>query len=322
MNLTTQSAWDDEIFQDLPSPIISTNPLVNRKPHKSATYDAHGCLIVRAYDFKEFLSITPNKVIRYQKNMAPMPFTTMDACMSQGWEVDDFGKWSKPTVIAAITEDTRSHGLVSDKGNRNINLAIDWMVLLSKEKTELNQSITTSKSFYKWKLNFVTLTLSSKQRHSDKFLKKKLLGSFLDYLRKKKGIKNYVWRAESQANGNIHFHIITDTFLPWQQLRDVWNNIQEKLGYVSEFKKKFNHSNPNSTDVHSLIKIKNIGAYLSKYCSKNAKGITILSTRAKEIKEKGLPFFFLSTKWNYPSPLDKKTNRPVKFYRQIHGRLW
>ena len=111
-----------------------------------------------------------------------------------------------------------------------------------------------------------------------------------------------VWRAEKQKNGNLHFHLLTDKFIPFLELRDVWNRITEKLGYVSRYRDEMRnfHANgfnvrkdllpnwnyrsqvrayregtkndwqsPNSTDVHSVRKILNLKAYLIKYLTKD-----------------------------------------------------
>ncbi|GAH63232.1 unnamed protein product, partial [marine sediment metagenome] len=73
-------------------------------------------------------------------------------------------------------------GLISIKAARNIRNSIEWLL-----------AITPQKKFYapkwhKWytfKVNFITLTLSSKQIHSDNEIKKKLLNQFLIEAKKK-----------------------------------------------------------------------------------------------------------------------------------------
>jgi hypothetical protein len=206
--------------------------------------------------------------------------------------------------------DTRSHGIMSYKANKRVRLAIDWMIYLSKDKPLYSNQ---SKSRYQFKLNFITLTLSSKQKHSDNEIKSTLLNQFLTELRQKYKATNYLWRAEAQSNGNIHFHIVTDVFIPWRTLRTDWNRIQEKFSYVKEFTNKTGKSDPNSTDVHSINAIKNLSAYLAKYCSKNSKGYTVLATKAS-VKP------FKPVSWlNYKHPVLQKNAR---FYRQIHGKLW
>jgi hypothetical protein len=101
------------------------------------------------------------------------------------------------------------------------------------------------------------------------------LNTFLITLERKFKVSVYLWKAESQNNGNIHFHILVNSFIPHQEIRSIWNSILDNLGYIDLFEKKHKHRNPNSTDIHGLYKDKtgknigNIGAYLAKYMSKN-----------------------------------------------------
>lgn len=190
-------------------------------------------------------------------------------------------------------------GEISKKARKKIESAIDWLLFTSSEKKAYSKK---TRKYYNFKIMFVTLTLSSTQMHSDFEIKEKLLNQFLIEARKKWSCKKYLWRAECQRNGNIHFHIIFDQFIPWQWIKHVWNRIQNKLEYVDNFAKnqheihkngfKFlkNHPynlsykqqlknyragmsgnwfKPNSIDVHSIKKLKNISRYLSKYCTKN-----------------------------------------------------
>lgn len=204
----------------------------------------------------------------------------------------------------------RHNGLLSTKANRRVRLAIDWMCLLAKEKYVESER---TGSRFGFKLNFITLTLSSKQIHSDNEIKSKLLNQFLVELRKNYGANRYLWRAESQRNGRLHFHIVTDVFIPWRALRTLWNRIQEKLGYISRYTELTRKTDPNSTDVHSIKQIKNLPAYLSKYCAKNAKGYTVIRTMASVKPFK--PKCWLT----YQHP---KLNPKPHFYRQVSGRLW
>lgn len=108
---------------------------------------------------------------------------------------------------------------------------------------------------------FITLTMPSKQLHHDNYIKDHCLGPFIEWLKspntyitqrgKSKGlqqgcnVKSYVWRAESQKNGNIHFHIVCDRWIDKDQIRWRWNMICEKLGYVTRYaqKEKFIYKN-------------------------------------------------------------------------------
>ncbi len=211
---------------------------------------------------------------------------------------------------AILPEENKHHGIISYKANKRVRLAIDWLLTVAKDKVLTKKGIATS---FSYKVNFITLTLSSKQIHSDNEIKKKLLGQFLTELREKYKCVHYLWRAETQRNGNIHFHIASDVFIPWRALRTDWNRIQNKLGYVDRFKAKTGLTDPNSTDVHSVNKVRNLSAYLAKYCGKNAKGYVVMCTKATTQPFGGS----LSFHYNYIPPA-----KNAHFFRQVHGRLW
>jgi hypothetical protein len=127
---------------------------------------------------------------------------------------------------------------------------------------------------------FITVTLSSRQVHCDKTIKREVLNHFLIYLKRHYGVVNFVWKAELQENGNIHYHILTDKYIPHEELRAHWNNAQNRLSYVDMFE----HDNPNSTDIHSLRRVRNVMAYVGKYMAKKivpskSKTVTSIVTR-------------------------------------------
>lgn len=151
------------------------------------------------------------------------------------------------------------------------------------------------------KLSFVTLTLSSPQKHPDTFLKNTMLNHFLNELRETFPDLLYIWRSEKQHNGNCHFHIIINKFIHSSNLRKQWNRIQNKHGYVEEYRQKFSKmsfeeyisymaiypnidskklidyykkgnetgwNDPNSTDINYLKKVNDVQAYISKELTK------------------------------------------------------
>lgn len=119
-----------------------------------------------------------------------------------------------------------SDGYLSAKAMVRLRERINLMVYMSKIKTLRRKK-------YNWmtdyKLVFLTLTLSSAQVHSDRIIKEKLLQPFLRIMRRRWKVVNYVWKAEAQDNGNIHFHITTHKYIHWQEVREVWNTLQESL---------------------------------------------------------------------------------------------
>lgn len=118
-------------------------------------------------------------------------------------------------------------------------------------------------------LTFVTLTLPSEQYHDDNEIKRKCLTPYIETLKRKYNVWEYFWRAEAQKNGNIHFHLIIDSYIHYLDIRNEWNKCVEKLGYIDSFFLRHGHRDPNSTDIHSLRKVRNIEAYVIKYCCKS-----------------------------------------------------
>jgi len=195
-------------------------------------------------------------------------------------------------------KNNQHNGKVSLVARRKIKNGLDYMLFLARPKKLPNARSGKKRTF---KLVFITLDLSSDQIHSDQVIKRELLNQFLIEAKKKWGITLYLWKAEKQKNGRIHFHIITDKTIDMNELRNVWNRIQQKLGYVTRYREdrqlwhrdgfkyapqyapRWNYDaqlnayheglrtdwdNPNSTDIHSVRHIINLKAYFSKEISK------------------------------------------------------
>lgn len=149
------------------------------------------------------------------------------------------------------------NGDVSKKASKNIKNAVNWMLASTKLKRVYRKSDNTHFFF---RVAFFTLTLPSKQLHSDNEIKNKVLQPFVTYARNKWRMKNYVWRAEAQKNGNVHFHFTTDIFIHHSELNRIWNLQLLKLGYIG---------GKPSTEIHAVKNVNNLGAYLAKYLGKN-----------------------------------------------------
>jgi len=136
-------------------------------------------------------------------------------------------------------------------------------------------SYKQERGFKQRSLTFCTLTLSEKQKHQDKVIIRQL-AKFIDDIKNVKNyiicpitkkqtkdvalnIQNYIWRAETTENGDIHFHVLFDSFINKSVLNRVWNNHLSKLGYEKSLA---------STRIESLRKINDVGAYITKYMTK------------------------------------------------------
>lgn len=150
-------------------------------------------------------------------------------------------------------------------------------------------------------ISFVTLTLCAEQQHDDAYVTKNILGTFLDRCRKLGIFKNYVWRAEKQRNGNIHYHLLSDSFASFSTIKKMWLIALRSEGYLQRFTEKFSSmsfaeysrqkfnaektpekvaaayaagirsgwQNPPCCDVVSIDTPEGVSRYVSKYISKS-----------------------------------------------------
>lgn len=197
-------------------------------------------------------------------------------------------------------KDNSHGGNISQKADKKCRSAINWLLCASEKKQVFHSG---TGRWFNFKVNFITLTLpdtvSSIREHE---FKTKLLNPWLTVMRKYYGLKNYVWKIEFQKNGKLHLHITSDTFIHYAILKKTWNKLLRTNGYIFDYQKKFmncsfeeyknlmsindkrsdeakykawlkgtaeNWLNPNTTDVHSVKKIKNLAGYIAKYMTKN-----------------------------------------------------
>jgi len=216
-------------------------------------------------------------------------------------------------------------GFISFKAAARLQTKIKYLFWLSKCFTiKRNELVCLPNN----KISFVTLTLSSDQLHSDSYIKRFMIGQFCIELNNRYPGLLYIWRAEKQKNGNIHFHFLLNKFIQWQFIRKLWNRIQKKEGYLQRYQAKFSKmwfeeyltsitnfkidklpkyriaynlgvkcgwSDPNSIDVVNIKSIKNIYAYISKYmCKDNDNRETMSDDQRDNLKIEGRIYYCCS----------------------------
>lgn len=163
-------------------------------------------------------------------------------------------------------KDNAHKGMLSRKAVGKMKNAINWLLCSAKDKMVYSKE---RDAWFTFKINFVTLTLPDTARPvTDEQFKGALVQPFLSYMRKFYNLGNYVWKLEFQKNGKLHLHLATETFIHWRNIRKCWNTILGHNNLLVDFYNEFGHADPNSTDVHSVRKIKNLAGYLAKYMSK------------------------------------------------------
>ena len=222
----------------------------------------------------------------------------------------------KPTYLDNFKVEKKDYSL-SKTSKRKIFDSINSMYCLSKPR---NIEMQNGKTLYNFRLAFITLTLPSKQKHSDVEIKNKLINQFLFEIKRKYKISNFVWKAELQKNENIHFHLIIDKYIDYQALRRRWNRILNKLDYVKNYQSKMqnqklseyhknrqkykvctlsdsakayakgvqsNWSNPNSVDIKSVFGKKDLAIYLGKYFAKKVSSSELTDLEQTRLKNFG-----------------------------------
>jgi len=170
------------------------------------------------------------------------------------------GEWAKRlmenTPQSAINLRTpRSSWSLSYQSRTKLLDSVNFLHSTSRARTI---SVSSKKKIYGFKSSFVTLTLPSTQIHSDIIIKS-CLNSFLVKMRSIYGLKNYVWKAELQANDNIHFHLVFDIFIHHKAIRFYWNQSIEVLGYVTRYRTKFegmtlvDYASARGVDIHKAL---------------------------------------------------------------------
>lgn len=167
-----------------------------------------------------------------------------------------------------LISNTKDNGQLSPPARAKLSNAVHNLRAISKTKSVYESK---TKKYFKFRLVFITLTLPSVQVHPDQFLTDKMLDVFLKWCYNKHKMNSYVWKAEAQSNGNLHFHITTNIFIHWKAVREKWNSLLNKYGYIDAFEKEHNHRDPNSTDVHSVKNDKEIVAYITAELTKKDK---------------------------------------------------
>lgn len=167
--------------------------------------------------------------------------------------------WRKPPTRKGYS------GEITASTAKRISTAVDIFLQLSPKRQIFNPIIDKHQQF---QLSFITLTIPQAEpvpaSEGHKALKIWLQHFKRPWHKRRmsEAVKSYIWKAELQERGQLHYHLITNSFLHFAEIRRVWNDCMNSRGWLG------GHRDPNSTDVHSIYKIKDVRRYLSKYIAK------------------------------------------------------
>jgi hypothetical protein len=156
-------------------------------------------------------------------------------------------------------------GEIKKGTKKRLTRAIDLLCQISQKRKVWSSQ---KRCYINHTLAFITLTISSQTNITAREAYDKLLAPMLRWLRDSCSCRTYVWKAEIQKRGQIHYHITTPSYIHYRAIRDKWNYLQRKAGLLDDYYNTHGSYDPNSTDVKKVKSIKNLAAYLIKEFTK------------------------------------------------------
>lgn len=189
--------------------------------------------------------------------------------MVQYWKNSFDYKRNDGTNANSIKNLNNSSGLGINSKMRKVitDRIIDWAQCIHHNNIYYLQKNTWRKRI----LSMLTVSLPFKQFHTDKELNRLLLMPLLEDLKRLHDVKNYYWKAESQENGNIHWHILIDCYIDKEEVNQLCYKYFNKFGYMDKYFEKTNNTEYTGARIEGLEYISNIAAYVSKYVTKDEK---------------------------------------------------
>ena len=272
------------------------------------------------YVFMPKISLKPDRVTMFNEVLIKNYTTnTLDTISKTRTKIYD------PVTFEEVPFKKQYHNFkISHSAQKKIQEKINWLYTLAKSRYTKSYS---GVEIFNFKVNFLTLTLPSEQKHNTAEITEKCFNQFLVEIRNRTKMENYVWRLEFQKNGNVHYHIVTDTFIDYHFAQKIWNRIINKLGYVDAYQEKFskmslmeyvkynskydnttfevlakryakgkseNWTQPRSVDTKVCSSNKAISYYISKYFGKQKKETTFKNPLDNEGNSFSLRLWFCS----------------------------
>lgn len=157
-------------------------------------------------------------------------------------------------------------GKVTSGAAKRIRKAVDLLIQISP-KVWVKNPVTGRNMSHT--LSFITLTIPEQDtKYEASQGHQHLLEPFLRDMRRKHGMSTYIWKAEFQKNGMLHYHITTRSVIPHHDIKDTWNNLLHKHHLLDYHFQKFGNITPPSTHIKEVYKNKKLDSYLQKEISK------------------------------------------------------
>lgn len=167
------------------------------------------------------------------------------------WKRHQFNKMTSKTYSGTVTGHTR----------KRLASALDILVQKTPVRRQLNHH---TGNFFDFRMAFITLTQPPDILLDAKECYELLLKDWLVYMKRKMGMKQYVWKWEKQKNGQGHYHIATNCYIPWESVRWRWNKQLRKAGQLEGYALRHGGYKPPSSEIKSMVKVDDCLMYCQK----------------------------------------------------------
>lgn len=154
-----------------------------------------------------------------------------------------------PTIREANLTRGQYNGYMSPATKRKFRrIASTWLRSIMLYRAEVKRKWDPGRAYP----TMITLTLPVDQVHTDAEINRACLQPWLQMIRRDYEVEQYVWRAEAQENGNLHYHVIVDRYIPKRAITQSWNQMIDNLDYRRRYFEDTGSLTPPSTEVHAL----------------------------------------------------------------------
>ena len=156
---------------------------------------------------------------------------------------------------------TAYQGKVTPGVRKRLTKAVNLLLQMVKP-TWIKNEVTGKIQYHN--ISFITLKITDAENITGRMAYDNCFSHFLDWLTRTHGTKLYVWKVEKEKRGQVHYHITTPDFIDYRLIRKTWNNLLRKAGYLDAYAQEHGHYDANSTDIHEVRHVTNLGPYLVK----------------------------------------------------------
>lgn len=280
--------------------------------------------------YVDYLQIRSNSVISYAIDV------------DRQWSGRPIQSELTANLIKQSTEGLTYSGELRPGTKKRLTKAVEFLIMTAKKRRIDNTVIGKKHNF---KLGFITLTLADpppaylleyvlepytdingNDRERKKYLfpeerkkyfhqaYKNMLAPTLKWMRQTQKAAAYVWKAELQERGQIHWHITCDTFIDCNKLLIKWNELQRQHGYQKKFFTTNGYYSTAGVEVRAVKSEHLTARYLQKEIEKGFQNVDSLGTKVWDcsLNLKGNPYYTVENYgFSYSDLMAMKAQRDI-----------